>query len=144
MNVIYYAVSGVDERGAPDLTCTELILLIATNCHSIIMSENLIERYIEHIQWLQRKPTPALPPLRVWNELIVNSQKAVWEKNAPPDLPQGVRVPQNDMYIVRAALASRPWVVTCDNTLAQSIREQPLLGLHAIRPTEALKLAQDT
>jgi hypothetical protein len=144
MNILYYGVKGVDEHDRKDSTCAQLMLLIAKNCHSLTMSKTLIERYTEHLEWLRRKPEPALEPLFVMNQLILNAEKTVWELTDPPELPPNTRIPEKDDYIVRAALISRPWVVTCDNTLADAVNTQPSLNLRAIRPTDALLLAKET
>ncbi len=144
MNILYYAVGGVNESGERDLTCTELILLIGKNCHRITMSNELIGRYQEHLRWLEQKTSPVLPALSVLNQLILNSDKVVWEQGEPPEIPPAVQVPEKDTYVVRAALISRPLVVTCDNALKDAINDHPQLNLRAIHPVEALPLAEDT
>jgi hypothetical protein len=144
MNILYYGIKGVNERDEDDLTCTELILLIGKNCHSITMTKSLIERYREHLDWLRQKPAPVLQSLSVLNQLVVNSQKAVWEQSEPPEIPVGINIPQKDRYLVRAALISQPLVVTCDNSLRHAINDYPQLNLRALHPTDALPLAKDT
>jgi len=44
---------------------------------------------------------------------------------------------------VKAALISRPIVVTADADLLNDMKRQPILGLTALTPAEALKLASE-
>jgi hypothetical protein len=55
------------------------------------------------------------------------------------------QIPHEDRYVVQAALASRPIVVTDERRLRDAINgKHSLLGLKAITPSEALELARDT
>jgi hypothetical protein len=145
INILYYAVKGVDENRRPDETCVDLFRLIQLNCHTMRMNDEVLARYKEHLAWLQRDRESVVESLRVVNSLFQNSQKAVLEPGDPPGLPQGVQVPQEDEYVVRAALMSRPTVVTSDNALRRSICENAAaLGFTAVGPAEALELARDS
>ena len=145
MNIVYYAVKGVDENRRPDGTCVDLFRLIQLNCHTMRMNDEVLARYKEHLAWLQRDREAVVESLRLVISLFQNSQKAVVEPVDPPSLPPGVEVPQNDKYIVRAALVSRPTVVTSDNALKRSITENAAtLGFSAVSPAEALELAKET
>jgi hypothetical protein len=145
MNIIYYAVKGVDENRRPDETCVDLFKLIQLNCHTVRMNDEVLGRYKEHLGWLQRDRESVVESLRLVISLFQNSQKAVLEPGNPPSLPQGIQVPQKDEYVVRAALMSQPMVVTSDNALKRSIRENTAtLGFTAVGPAEALELARET
>jgi hypothetical protein len=110
INILYYATKGVDQNRRPDGTCIDLIRLIFLNCHSIRMDAVLLERYKRHLAWLQKDPASMLEPLRALNSIMQNSRKAVLEEGNPPNLPVGIQIPQNDVYVVRAGLVSQPLV----------------------------------
>jgi hypothetical protein len=145
INIVYYAVKGVDENRHPDETCVDLFKLILLNCHTMRMDEVVLGKYKEHLAWLQRDRESVVESLRLVISLFQNSQKAVLEPGDPPGLPQGIQVPKKDEYVVRAALVSQPTVVTRDNALKRSISENAAaLGFTAVSPAEALELAKDT
>lgn len=91
----------------------------------------------------QQHPT-AIAPAFFLIEFIHNSEKHLWELSEPPALPPGVAIPQEDIFFVRIALISHPLVVTADEELRAAINSQPVLGLKALSPTEAILLANDT
>ena len=145
INIVYYAVKGVDQNRRPDETCVELFRLIRLNCHTMRMDDVVLRKYKEHLAWLQRDRESVVESLRLVISLFQNSQKAVLEPGKPPRLPQGIQVPLKDEYVVRAALMSQPTVVTSDIALKQSIRQNAAaLGFTAVGPTEALELAKET
>jgi hypothetical protein len=145
VNILYYAVKGVDQNRCPDDTCVDLFELILLNCHTIRMDDVVLARYKEHLAWLQRDRKSVVESLRLVISLLQNSRKAVLERGDPANLPQGIQVPQKDEYVVRAALTSQSTVVTCDGSLKRSINEhRATLGFTAIDPAEALELAKET
>jgi hypothetical protein len=145
MNIVYYAVKGVDQSRRPDETCIELFRLIRLNCHTMRMDDVVLRKYKEHLAWLQRDRESVVESLRLVIGLFQNSQKAVLEPGIAPSLPPGIQVPQNDEYVVRAALMSQTTVVTSDNALKRSICENAAtLGFTAVGPAEALELAKET
>jgi hypothetical protein len=145
INIVYYAVKGVDENRRPDETCVDLFKLILLNCHTMRMDDVVLGKYKEHLAWLQRDRESVVESLRLVISLLQNSQKAVLEPGDPPSLPQGIQVPQRDEYVVKAALMSQPTVVTSDNALKRSISENAAtLGFTAVGPAEALELAKET
>jgi hypothetical protein len=143
-NLFHFAIKGVDAHGNPDLTCTQLLLLIASNCHRIIMSTFLRKRYIVHLESLKQEKAGVLQPTFVVAQLIHNSTKFVMQYDNPPQLPAGCAIPAEDVDVVRAALISHPKFVTGDEELRQAINHCAALYLNAIDPTTALVLAQDT
>ena len=145
INIVYYAVKGVDENRRPDETCVDLFRLIQLNCHTVRMDDVVLRKYKEHLDWLQRDRESVVESLRLVISLFQNSQKAVLEPGEPPGLPLGIQVPQKDEYVVRAALMSQPTVVTSDNALKRSISQHSAtLGFTAVGPAEALELAKET
>ena len=142
--VIYFAIQEVDEKGEADETCTELIRLIGANCHSIIVDRILADKYWAHAGMPFGKP-PLLSPASLFiTQVLANSSKLIREDTDAPELPPGVHVPREDEYVVRAALISKPIVVTAERKLLNAINAQVAdLRLKAATPAEALELARD-
>lgn len=143
LNVLYFAIKGVDERGMSDPTASELVRLIRANCHSIVVDRTLADTYWRHTKELLRQPRLQTQISLFITEFLANSLKMVREESDPPELPAGIKLPPEDRYVVRAALISRPLVVTAEERLRKAINNQPELGVRAITPAEALKLARD-
>ncbi len=142
-NILYHAVRGVDEHENPDHTATELLFLIAKNCHRITLSTELLPRYWHHLKRLVREPAPALQPVYFMTQFIKNSAKAAVEYSNPPELPAEVRIPAEDVHVVRAAMMVNAVVVTADGELREAINSQPALQLRALNPAEAIELAKE-
>ncbi len=139
--ILHQAIKGVDRDNNADFTCAHLLVLIARNCHSIVLNQFLRTRYLAHIGKLKGVKSGALQPLFVLNNLVLNSQKAVWQFENPPGLPSGCRIPSEDVDVVRAALISHPVFVTDDEDLKVAIDNCEALHLRAMFPPEALLLA---
>jgi hypothetical protein len=103
-NVLYHAIRGVDRHNNFDLTCTELLVRISRNCHKIIVSTFLWQRYTVRVNALKQHRPGVLQPAFVLGELIYNSAKFVAEYNNPPQLPASCHIPAEDVDIVRAAM----------------------------------------
>ena len=142
--VIYHAIKGVDEAGNPDQTSGELVRLIGKNCHTVTADNELAERYSRHFKKLLSIPSLLYKTTEFLWEVIYNSSKFTLEASPAPELPQGVRAPRGDEYVLRAALISRPIVVSADKQVLREVNAQSMLGLRAVTPAEALELAKDT
>jgi hypothetical protein len=142
--VIYQAIKGVDEAENPDQTSGELVRLIGENCHTVVADNELAERYSRHLKKLLSIPSLLYKTTEFLWAVIHNSSKFVVEASPTPELPPGVRAPHGDEYVVRAALISRPIVVTADKDLLRDVNSQSVLRLRAVTPSEALGLAKDT
>jgi len=140
----YHAVKGVDEHENPEPTAADLIRHIRENCHAILVDRILADKYWTHISRLTHQPSLQTETSLFVTEFLANSSKMVEETSDPPELPNGVKVPREDEYVVRAALISHPVVVTAEERLRKSINSQPELGLKAISPAEARELAKET
>jgi hypothetical protein len=142
--VIYHAIEGVDQAHNPDSTSADLLDLIGSNCHTVVVDNVVAERYSKHLKKLFATP----PLLYKTTELLIaifnNSAKLFIEGAPAPEIPQGITVPKEDEYIVRAALISRPLVVTAEEELRKAINNQSTLGPRALTPAEALELAKET
>lgn len=143
-NILYFAVKGVDEHENPDLTSAELLRLIAENCHKFILDRELANRYWRHIKELEQIPEPLQEAIALMRQLIINSEKGIWQFENPPPLPPGTNFPREDLHVITAALISWPIVVSGDPGLRDAINGQPALDLTALTPREALGLARET
>lgn len=143
--LLYHAIKCVDEDENPDLAAADLIRLIGENCHTIMADKVLLQRYHGHIGKLFGTPSLLVPTAAFVVQLLENSTKFIRESNDPPELPPSVRIPREDIHVVRAALISNPIVVTSERRLLNAINSQrEILGLRALRPAEALELARET
>ena len=142
-NILHHGIKGVDRHDNRDLTATTVLLLIAANCHTIVINRELLSRYWTHLQTLFREPAPILQPVFFVREFLQNSEKRSLEYDDPPELPLGVTIPPEDTHIVRAALVSHPLIVTADEELVESVNTQAVLGLKALNPKETVQLASE-
>jgi hypothetical protein len=141
-NIIYHGINGVDEHDQPDPTAANLLASITRICHKIFMHQRLLERYIQALRKLREYPPRHQQAQDFVKQLLYNSAKAGWEHGELPDLPEGVDIPAEDRDIVRAALISRPVLVTNDHDLRDAIKQNyHLLGVTVLNAREALKFA---
>lgn len=142
-NVIVLAAKREDDHGRPDACCAELVSLIASNCHRIMTSRELLQRYWRKIKALSEAREPAISAFAgVLAQLIKNYEKAVLEPADLPELPEGARIPPDDEFIVRSALRSQAPIVTTDTNLRNLVNQRDL-GTRCITPAEAVPLAED-
>jgi hypothetical protein len=124
-----------------------LIDLIGQNCHRIIVDRTMAKKYDSHLTELFGRPEFQTPTALFLASVIHNSQKFSIETSEPPEIPVTVvnAIPKEDRYVVRAALISHPIIVTDEEKLRDRINDHSdLLGLRAISPSEALRLAEDS
>ena len=145
-NILYFAINGVDENDAPHETSTILVTRIGLNCHTIVVSQFLLDRYWVHINHILRqgRRARALEPVVFINQLLKNSQKWAVEWSECPPLPGGVVVPAEDVAIVRLALLAGARIVTGDSDLRLAVNGSAALNLQAVTPSEALVFAADS
>ena len=142
--ILYHAVKGVDDHENPDPTAAEFIRLVRENCHTITADHVLAEKYSAHIKKLFANPSLQFAAVNFFLDVLTNSAKFAVEASSAPALPAGVKVPKEDEYVVRAALVSRPIVVTSEERLLKAINNQEAqLALRALHPREAIELAKD-
>ena len=142
-NILHHGIKGVDRHDNPDFTAATVLRLIAVNCHTIVINRELLSRYWTHLQELFRERSPYFQPAFFVREFLQNSEKRSLEYDDPPELPSGVTIPSEDTHIVRAALVSRPFIVSADEGLREAINAQAVLGLKALSPNEAVELASE-
>ncbi len=142
VNILHHAVRGVDEHDRPDGTAADLIGAIVRICHTLTIHESLLRKYWSDLQELFTVRSPHLEPLFFVNQIIRRPDKRILEYEPLPELPPGVTIPAEDVEVVRAALISRPIIVSADGELREAIKGCPVLGLTAYTPKEALEFAK--
>ena len=144
-NIIYHAIRGVDLHDQPDDTATRLIRTIVEVCHSLVIHDVVRVRYIGILERLKRGKSQHLSPAYFFNQVLKRADKRTFEYEDLPALPEGCGdIPRKDQYLARAALISRPLLVTADEPLYNAIRHHPELGIEVLRPHEALQRAQSS
>lgn len=141
-NILYHAGRFVDERNRPDETAAQLVRSVARICHRLAIHKVLLDKYWRILQKLQQERSSAPEAVSFINLFMKNVDKRTLDYSDLPELPPGVAVPRKDEPIVRAALISHPIVVSADRDLREAIRSQPVLGLTALSPREALHFVQ--
>jgi len=145
-NILHFAIKGTNEKNEPDQTSTELVRLVAQNCHSIAVNRFLLRRYWNQINQIQRegRRPSALEPVFFITQLLKNSTKWAFEPDECPALPTRVVVPAEDVEIVRLALSAQTIIVTGDADLRTAVNDSHALGLQALTPADALQLAAES
>ena len=143
--VVMFAIKEVYEGDVPDRTCAVLLDCIAENCHGIVSDREVRRRYDIRISELFAQPSYQVRTALFLTGFVHNSQKFIIEGADPPEIrPDAARgIPPEDIYVVRAALISRPIIVTAERRLLNGVnRNAAALGLRAITPADALELAK--
>jgi hypothetical protein len=145
--VIFFAIKEENAQQQRDTTCASLIDLIGQNCHSVVVDKTISQKYNSRLSEFVSQPHYLTHAALFLANVVHNAQKFVIEKLEPPEIPTGLvgQIPNEDRYVVKAALISHPIIVTDESALRDAInRNHELLGLKAITPAEALELAKDT
>jgi hypothetical protein len=142
-NILYHAIRGVDLHDQPDDTAGRLIETIVEICHSLVIHDVVRVRYIKILDLLKSEKSRYLSPTYFFNQVLKRADKRTFEYEALPMLPEGCSdIPRKGRCIVRAALISRPLLVTADEPLYDAVRGHPELGIEVLWPHEALQRAQ--
>jgi hypothetical protein len=142
-NILYHAIRGVDLHEKLDDTATRLILTIVEVCHSLVIHNDVMVRYLKILDKLKYERAYHLPPGYFFNQLLKRADKRTFQYDDLPALPEGCEdVPRKDEYLVQAALISRALLVTADERLHDAIRNHPELGIEVLWPHKALQRAQ--
>jgi hypothetical protein len=142
-NILYHAIRGVDRHNEPDATAARLILTIAEVCHSLVIHQQVLIKYIKILDKLKQERSPFLPPASFINQLLRRLEKRDIQYDDLPGLPTGCDVPKKDEYLVQAALISHPLFVTADEPLYNALKNHPELGIEVLWPHEALERAKE-
>ena len=143
--VVYFGIKDEDAQRQPDKTCANLIDLIGQNCHRIVVDRTMAKKYDGHLAELFGRPEFQTPTALFLASIVHNPQEFSIEISEPPEIPFTVvnAIPKEDHYVVRAAMISHPIIVTDEQKLRDRINEHSaVLGLRAISPSEALRLAE--
>lgn len=145
-NILHFAIKGVDEFDQPNTTSTELVRLIGSNCHRIILNQYLIDCYWHQIAKIraERQKPRAMEPVAFVVGLLHKAEKCSFEANDCPELPAGVVVPRKDIEIVKIARHAKVRIVTGDGPLWDAVNGSSLLQLQALTPVQAVPLASET
>ena len=142
-NILYHAIRRVDKNDRPDSTAAELLVAIGRICHRVAIHDpEILERYHSAPKKSGEHPPRSPVALYFLKQLAYNPSKRVMEHGEMPVSPPDFEKPRKDEHIVRAALISRPVVVTADSDLEQAIREHPHWGLKAMDARVALEFAK--
>lgn len=144
-NVIILAHKQEDDHGVPDRTCRDLLERIIDICHPLILSPWLQDKYWEQLGNLPATSLDSPHVLATLGSVWRRADKVDNQPNAPA-FPEETAIPQgsqDDVAIVRLAVATRAILVTTDQPLredlaATGIAEKYNLQVHS--PDSALHL----
>jgi hypothetical protein len=124
-------------------TCPEIFCYERPECYAIITDQTVKDRYEHRLTGLFTDPRHQIQTVLFLTDLVYKLGRLWIETAEPPELPAGAKVPHEDEYVVRAALISRPLVVSAEEKLLKAINTQPALRLKALTPSEALERARE-
>lgn len=146
-NVLYFAILQINENGVPDFTALQLMQNINANCHKIVLNPEIKKRYSRQLKkLLGDRPALSRPPEFIRNLLYKREKFEEIYDVAPPfdgeeDFPE-----KEDVPIVRALCQLKAPLVTGEGKekLLRAVNKMGLPDVAAIKPSEALKLAQQS
>jgi len=149
-NILYQFLHNVDAHDKPDSTAAKLVRLIAENCHTISLNQELrsrywriIDRFVLGLKAARAQRPPGLEPTFFISRLFNKPEKAFWEFSELPEGPVEAGIKPDDILIVALALRSNAIIVTSDDPLAKAIRRYRQINLSVLTPTEAIALASE-
>lgn len=142
-NILYFAIRGIDRHNRSDETAARLIQTIVKVCHSLVIHNEIMGRYIKILHKLRNERTTHMSPTYLFRQLLNRAEKRVLQYDDLPTLPLGCNIPRKDEYLVQAALISRPLLVTADEPLYNALKDHPELGIEVFWPHEALEKAKE-
>ena len=145
-NVVILAQQGLDEHGAPNLVCLELVRRIIDICHTIVLDDVLWDKFDNQLnRHRHQSPQHGSSLLRLfWSALQTDNKIVGLGKTAPPfdeesSIPTGS---VDDLHIARLAVDTRAILVTTDEKLRDHLQQsgiQTVYGLIVVTPGEALE-----
>lgn len=123
-NILYFAVSGTNEKGEDDTKCADLITWIGQECHKIILDTKLWSIYYKDLHKAsKRKPDIA----RLFYQFLTNSEKYNFYTEELPHLNNEELnfLPDDevDIYMVRSVKHHKVELITCDGRLIEKVNE---------------------
>jgi len=143
-NVIYHAIQRRDKFNNFDLTAAKLLVLIAKNCHSIVIDSTLWKSYHKILARLKSEKSDFVKMIMHIHLLLSNSEKSMTDFQTLPELTDETIYPRKDIYVVRAAYHFSAVIVTSDSDLTEAINIMEHASVKALHPEKALKLARET
>ena len=146
-NVVILAQQGRDEYGNINPRCVDLIQQVIEICHTIVVDDVLLRKYIEQLYRSgHHHPTQGPFLIRLlWNALTI-PKKVDGIGHTALIIDDEVSIPsgsQDDAYLVRLAVETRAILVTTDRPLRDHLASCGMLskyGLNVVSPEEALGL----
>ena len=139
-NTVVSALTLEDDQGDPDLTCAQLWVNIANNCHSIVLHDHLRQGYYRIAGRTQER---GLGFMKILNHVTKTLGKSEFFTYLPN--PNWVeKLPSDDVPIVLLAVQSGAVLVTSDSRLKvalQSLRVPETKKLTLLTPEEAVPLS---
>ena len=144
-NVIILAQKRENDRGEPDSTCLYLLNQIIIICHPIVVDSILWRKYER--QWGLLPDNAIKPPhlAGVLKSPTLPAGKLDFQRDAPQFAEETAIPPgsQDDVEIVRLAVATRAILVTTDQPLIDDLETAGIPEIHKLQvvlPGDALNL----
>lgn len=143
-NVYIFFHTQRDETGSENTSSLRAVESLIANCHSIALSYELWQSY-----WQKHNALMAQGHFPFARSLIalLRAGFAISDKNIvvvdPPPLEREAEFDNDDVPLVRVAVATRAILITTDNRLARRLQETGIAseyGIKVIRPEVALNL----
>ena len=144
-NVIILAHKREDDHGNPDRNCLDLLEQIIEICYPLVLDNILWDKYNRQLgerrNWSGHSPHVSF----ILTRALQREGKVGWQVDTPEfaeenDIPQGS---QDDVLIVRLAVATGAILVTTDTPLIADLRTAGITQryqLQVVTPEQALPL----
>jgi len=131
-----------NEKDEIDFSTSYLIHSIAYNCHKILITQTIYQKYLQKFSQLSRYKNVHINNafIHLLNQLMVNSEKIIWESDAVVEFPPKSFDPDDYPYV---SLASKRHaiLVTSDNKLICNLNDSSITkayNFQAKRPENAI------
>lgn len=141
-NTVVSALTLEDDQGNSDLTCAQLWINIANNCHSIVLNDYLRHGYYEMAGRVRER---GLGFMKILNHVTKTLGKTEYISHLP-NPHWTAKLPSDDVPIVLLAVQSRAVLVTSDSrlrTALQSVSATETNNLLVLTPQDAVPLSLD-
>ncbi len=145
-NVVILAQQGRDDRGNLNADCADLIQQIIKICHTIVVDDELWNKFDRQLNEVRYQPAGQGPVLLrvLWNALTIPDKIDGLGHTAPPFDDEGSIPPgsADDTYLVRLAVETGAILVTTDRPLRHDLETSSIQSTHrltVVSPEEALQ-----
>ena len=146
-NIVILAQQGRDEHENTNSQCADLIQQIIKICHTIVVDDVLLSKYIEQLyRFDHHHPTQGPFLIRSLCHAFTIENKVNGGDHTAPIIEDEVLIPsgsQDDVHLVRLAVETRAILVTTDGPLREDLAScgiQSKYGLTVVTPEDALSL----